>query len=105
MFGKKKISGGKQNGKDVSNISFAYDIPEEDIERSSDWGAPNYDNAQNYITQKRFNIAIEKLHLALYAILALLLLTCVVVTLLLVFGTHYEIAYVDDGTTMMCRVD
>lgn len=106
MFRKKNGSSGKKGGKDGNNsVSFAYSIPAEDIDPNSDWGQPNFDNANNYTTQKRYKEALEKVHIVLYALIGILLLIAVVMTFLLVFATEYEVAFVDDGTTLMCRVD
>lgn len=101
MF-RKKISGtGKQND---NGVSFAYEIPSEDIDLNSDWGRANFDNAHQYSTQLRYKKFLQKNHLVLYGIIGFLTLLCAVLILVLVFATEYEIAYVDDGTTLMCRV-
>lgn len=106
MFRKKSSGGGKQKGGKVNEtISFAYDIPAEDFDPNSDWGQPNFDNANNYTTQKRYKEILSKLHFVFYVLIGILLLSCVVMTFMLVFATEYEVAYVDDGTTLMCRVE
>lgn len=106
MFRKKNDGSSKDGGKNGKNtVSFAYSIPSEDFDPNSDWGQPNFDNANNYTTQKRYKESLEKLHLILYVVIGVLLLIVVVMTFLLVFATQYEVAFVDDGTTLMCRVD
>ncbi|MBO6225893.1 MAG: hypothetical protein J6N72_10705 [Psychrobacter sp.] len=105
MFRKKSSSSGNQ-GKELDNkTSFAYSIPTEDIDPNSDWGKPNFDNARSYTTQKRYKEMLDKVHLFFYILIGILLLVVLVMTFLLVFATEYEVAYVDDGTTLMCRVD
>lgn len=106
MFRKKNGSSGKKGDQNGNNaVSFAYSIPAEDFDPNSDWGQPNFDNANNYTTQKRYKDTIEKVHVLLYVLIGILLLIAVVMTFLLVFATQYEVAFVDDGTTLMCRVD
>lgn len=106
MFRKKSSGSGKQEtGNSNKAVSFAYDIPAKDIDPNSDWGQPNFDNANNYTTQKRYKEVLSKVHFIFYALIGILLIVVVALTFLLVFGTEYEVAYVDDGTTLMCRVD
>lgn len=106
MFRKKYSGSGKQGTGNSNNaISFAYDIPAQDMDPNSDWGQPNFDNANSYTTQKRYKEILSKVHFILYALVGILLIAVVVLTFLLVFGTEYEVAYVDDGTLLMCRVD
>lgn len=106
MFRKKSSSSGKQDGSKVTNaISFAYDIPAKDVDPNSDWGKPNFDKAQQYSNRVRYKEFLKKTHFFLYSIIAILVFVCAVMILILVFGTEYEIAYVDDGTTLMCRVE
>ncbi len=106
MFGKKSSGSGKQDDGKVKKLpSFAYEIPPEAIDANSDWGRPNFDNANSYTTQLRFKQLLSKLHVILYSIIGILLISCVALTFVLVFFTEYEIAYVDDGSALTCRVD
>ena len=104
MFRKKSKESGKQ-GASGSQKSFAYEIPEEDLDPHSDFGNPNFDNANSFTTLTRFSELLSKIKIILLVIIGILVLTCTVLSSVLIFATDYEIAYVDDGTSLMCLVE
>ncbi len=106
MFGKKdKGSGTKDSKKSNKPLSFAYEIPAEHLDPHSDFGKPNFDNANSFATQVRFKQLLSKIVVVLCAILGFLVISCAALTIVLIFNTDYEITYVDDGTSLMCLVE
>lgn len=106
MFRKKPKESGKQEGStSKKSLSFAYEIPPEHIDPNSDFGNPNFDNANSITTQVRFKELLDKIKLILSAILGVLLITVTALAFVLIFATDYEIAYLDDGTSLMCLVE
>lgn len=106
MFRKKsKESGNEGKSNSKKPLSFEYEIPVEYLDSNSDFGKPNFDNANSFATQVRFKDLLTKIKVVLCAILAIVVISCAALTFVLVFATDYEIAYVDDGTLLMCIVE